>query len=244
MILQEKIDFLANFILSPKVKESWLRKYLKFYYWLQHCLLQAHRSFLLRKTLIERQAAAFLDAETSSVTKVGVGLILFSPLAKVLYKAFPEQGFGEYLINTSFLQIPNTLEQSLPPHFYTYYYWLWSMGEIWWCFWAFLGIYLLVDKPEAKTLIVFVLTYSLLHAINRMTSGDLIDFHAIANVVIYFPAAFIGVHLFTKVLVKALHEKNHGEEISNEKRIVGIVKLPGMTWEEKGKLLEQYELDK
>lgn len=243
----KKIYLFYTLLLSHKTKSRWLRMY----YVLESYLEYSHSRWLNLITRLNqksRQAVAvFQDALTSrdvsARTRLGVSLVLIAPFIKVLYKVFPKLGFGEYLINTSLIQIPNTIEPNLPVHFYSIYYWVWSNAELWWVFVAFLGIYFLVDKPEAKTLVVMLLSYTLFHSINRMTSDSLEEFHALfKNFIIYLPCALGSVVVLIKVLEKMIHQKYHGEEISNEKRIVGIIKLPNMTKEQKWDLLEKYNL--
>ena len=83
----------------------------------------------------------------------------------------------------------------------------------------------MTDKKEAKTLIVVLITYSTMHGINRLVSSDLMEFHSLVNILIYFPLVFLAIFFLVKVLDKALFEKHHGKEISNEKRIMGIINL-------------------
>lgn len=239
MITLNKTLIHSNFVAcTTKITNSCSKSLQQFYSFAHSLSLR----LVKRKELktCQQRIAAFRDvlispvAETKVLSRrerIGVLLVFVAPFIKVLYKVFPENGFGETLI----WGIPNFIEP-LPGHFYTLYYWFWSIGEIAWTIPVLLGIYLVIDrKSPLLPLVLFPLTYAAMHTLNRVLSSNLEEFHAITSVVIYFPVGFMAMWLLTKVLDRALHEKHHGNQVSTEKRIIGIVNLPeaAMSWDEK-----------
>jgi len=158
-------------------------------------------------------------------------LLIIAPLSRFAYLAFPKEGFGEYFINNNWITIKNFIE-SEEWIFQTLYWWFWSNGEIWGPIISIIGIFLLFPMnyyPSYLTGIPFGYYLSLL--INRMfatNNTEVVGGSGYSMLIVYL---IFGVILFA-VSDKILFNTNHRKR-AIDARILGLINMPGMAWEEK-----------
>jgi len=168
-------------------------------------------------------------------------LLIIAPASKFVYLLFPQDGFGEYLINTGFLKIPNFLEPD-GWFFYSVYYFIFSLSEFFTPILSTLGVFFLFPKGYYPSYLSGIpLGYYTALLINRTMVIDEADFHSgvavslILAMIIF--AAFL-LYISDKVLFRNNHRKR-----SIEARIIGLINMPGVSWDEKEELLKKEAKD-
>ena len=167
-------------------------------------------------------------------------LLIVAPLSKFIYLLFPEEGFGEYILNTGLLTINNfeTPTDRGGWYYQTIFYWMLMCGEIWAPLIAIYGIFLLFPRNYYPSYLVGIpFGYFLSLLIHRMFVSSYEEYHS--GVAMSYAAILIilGVIIFF-LSDKVLFNQNHRRR-ATEARIIGLINVPGMTWEEKEKLLKK-----
>ena len=181
-----------------------------------------------------------------------ITLLIIAPASKFFYLLLPMDGFGEYFIDWGFLKIPNTIEvQDLtvdpdvrPGWFFiTFYYYFWSLGDLLAPTISILGMFLLFPKNYYPSYLVGVpFGYYLSMLFHRMFMVDSDEaLHQGAGTFMIIVFLLVGVVIFIisdKVLFKEHHRKR-----ASEARIIGVINMPGMSWEDKELILKKEAAD-
>ena len=164
-------------------------------------------------------------------------LLIVAPATKFIYLAFPKSGFGEFLINSSWITVTNFLE----PEGWFYinlYYFFFGVGELAAPMVTVLGIFFLFPKgyyPSYLSGIPFGYYMSLL--VQRIVANSTEAFHNT------LPYSIMALFLVFGVIILAISDKvlfnSHHRERSVDARIIGLINMPGMTWKEKEPLLKE-----
>jgi len=164
-------------------------------------------------------------------------LLIISPFTRIVYNIFPEDGFGEFIFESSYLTIPNFIEIE-SWYWFSIHYWVYGMSELVAPLCAMFGIFLLFPKkyyPSYLVGIPFGYFLSLLiHKISVTSNEELHQGYGMAIVAMFI---ILGVVVFI-VSDKILFKKNHIIRAS-EARMVGLIKMPGMSWGDKEILLKK-----
>jgi len=168
-------------------------------------------------------------------------LIIVAPASKFVYLLFPKDGFGEYLIDTSLLKIPNYFEPD-GWYFYSTYYFLFSLSEFFTPIISTIGVFLLFPRNYYPSYLCGIpLGYYTALLINRTTVVNNEDFHQGAAV-----SLIIGMVIFTAFLLyvsdRFLFRKDNRSR-SVEARLIGLINMPGVSWEDKEELLKKEARD-
>jgi hypothetical protein len=167
-------------------------------------------------------------------------LLIFAPASKFFYLLFPEGGFGEYLVNAGPVKILNTIEMVEGGwYFATFRMYFFSIGELMAPVLSTVGIFLLFPKKYYPSYLIGVpFGYYLSMLVHRMFFvSDYQSFHMGATTTMTFTFLVLGV-VFFAVSDKVLFRKNHLKRAS-EARIIGLINMPGMGWNEKEDLIKQ-----
>jgi hypothetical protein len=167
-------------------------------------------------------------------------LLVIAPLSKFLYLLFPVDGFGEYLINVGPISILNTIEGEANGWYWGFIHqYVFSSGELLAPVISIFGLFLLFPKkyyPSYLTGVPFGYYLSMLvHRMFYVTSYESFYNDFTGTVVVMF--LILGVVFFVvsdKVLFKQNHQKRAGEA-----RIIGLVNMPGMEWEDKEEIIRK-----
>lgn len=169
-------------------------------------------------------------------------LLVIAPLSKFIYMLFPVDGFGEYIIKSRFLTIVNFIET--PGILYAdggwywgeLYWWAFSCGELWAPLIAIYGIFLLFPKNYYPSYLVGIpFGYFLSLLIHRMFVSSTVEFHNGFGPAMIATWLILGVAIFI-LSDKLLFNRNHRKR-AIEARIVGLIRMPGMDWNDKEKML-------
>lgn len=167
-------------------------------------------------------------------------LMLLAPAAKFAYFLFPDQGFGEYLLNVGPIKILNTIENVQGGWYYaTIYMFVWSIGELLGPLLSIFGIFLLFPKKYYPAYLVGVPFgyYSSLLFHRMFLVSDYASFHAGVTTTMTLTFLILGIVFFV-VSDKVLFKQNHKKRAS-EARIIGLINMPGMEWNEKEGLIKK-----
>jgi len=167
-------------------------------------------------------------------------LMIISPLIKFAYMPLPVEGFGEYFVNTSYIQIPNTIEG---PD--TGWYWglvrmyIFSNGEMLAPLISILGIFFLFPKNYYPSYLIGVpFGYYAGLSFHRLFFVDSSDaFHSGWSVSMTLMFIILGVVAFI-ISDKVLFRQNHIKRAA-EARIIGLINMPGIEWEDKEELIKK-----
>ena len=170
-------------------------------------------------------------------------LLVIAPASKMIYLLFPVGGFGEYLINTSLITIPNFIESNYNVetgegwYFEELYFWFLMCGELWAPLIAIFGIFLLFPKNYYPSYLVGIpFGYFLSSLVHRMYVTSYEEFHGGIGSSVVAMWLVLGVIIFM-ISDKILFKKNHVIRAS-EARMVGLINMPGMNWKDKEELLK------
>jgi len=171
-------------------------------------------------------------------------LLVIAPLSKFIYLLFPEEGFGDYIVNTGLITINNfeTPTDRSGWYYQTIFYWMLMCGELWAPLIAIYGIFLLFPRNYYPSYLVGIpFGYFLSLLIHRMFVSSYDEYHS--GVAMSYAAILIilGVIIFF-LSDKVLFNQNHRRR-ATEARIIGLINVPGMTWEEKEVLLKKEAKD-
>lgn len=167
-------------------------------------------------------------------------LLLIAPLAKFLYLIFPAQGFGEYIISIGPFTVLNTIEGQANGWFWAYIQqYVFSNGELLAPTISIFGIFLLFPKkyyPSYLTGVPFGYYLSMLvHRMFFVNSNEtFLQGFTGATMVMFL---LVGV-VFFMVSDKVLFRQNHRKRAA-EARIIGLVNMPGMSWNDKEEIIRQ-----
>ncbi len=171
-------------------------------------------------------------------------LLVVAPISKLIYVFFPEDGFGTYFISTQFITVPNFIEtpdvavEDGGWYWQTLYFWFWMCSEIWAPLIAIYGIFLLFPKKYYPSYLVGIpFGYFLSLLIHRMFVSTYEEFHMGYGAAVMAMWIILGVVIFV-VSDQILFKKNHVTR-ATEARMVGLINMPGMSWEEKEVLLKK-----
>lgn len=168
-------------------------------------------------------------------------LLIIAPASKFIYLLFPEAGVGEYFIQSKYLTIPNFIEtpgDSKGWYWQTLYYWFWMNGELWAPLMAIFGIFLLFPKNYFPSYLVGIpFGYFLSLLVHRMFVGTSEEYHNGVGTAMIAMFIILGVVIFI-VSDKILFKNNHVMR-AHEARIVGLINLPGLSWDQKEPLLRK-----
>ena len=174
-----------------------------------------------------------------------ITLLIIAPLSKFFYLLLPEFGFGEYLIEIGSFKIVNNIEVIYKGNnvegdwFYNTFYWyFFSLGELLAPLVSIFGIFLLFPKQYYPSYLVGVpFGYYLSMVVHRATISSDAEFHQGVGATMMLTFLFLGIAIFMvsdKVLFKQHHRKR-----ASEARILGLINMPGMTWEEKELIIKK-----
>lgn len=168
-------------------------------------------------------------------------LLLVAPLSKFFYLLFPREGFGLYLYNNGTYIIPNMIEGS-HWYFYSVFYFFFSLSEFLTPFLTTLGIFFLFPKNYYPSYLCGIPAgYYLALLVDRATITSNEDFHsplAFSFVLIAILFIVFLMYMSDKMLFKTNHRKR-----AIEARILGLINMPGMSWEDKEELLKKEAKD-
>ena len=173
-------------------------------------------------------------------------LLVLAPVAKFIYLSLPTAGFGEYFINVGFLKIRNTIEvlhegEPLPGEwqFRTLREFMFVMGELMAPLLAIFGIFLLFPKRYYPSYLVGVpFGYYLSMVVQRtFITSDQEYYQGGAGTIIMLTFLFLGIVIFM-VSDKVLFQQHHRKRAS-EARIIGLINMPGMSWQDKEAILKK-----
>ena len=178
-----------------------------------------------------------------------ITLLIIAPLSKFFYLLMPIEGFGEYFIEIGALKIPNTIERLDPFsvaeegwYFINMYYYFFSLGELMAPLFSVFGIFLLFPKHYSPSYLVGVpFGYYLSMLVHRVTVSSEEAFHQGVGTSMMLMFLFLGVVIFMvsdKVLFKQHHRKR-----ASEARIMGLINMPGMTWDDKELIIKKEVAD-
>lgn len=167
-------------------------------------------------------------------------LLIFAPASKFLYLLFPEGGFGEYLINYGSVRVLNSIELVEGGWYWaTFRMYFFFIGEYLGPVLSIVGIFFLFPKKYYPSYLIGVpFGYYLSLLVHRMFFvTDYQTFHDGATPVMTFTLLILGVVLFA-VSDKVLFKENHVKRAS-EARIIGLINMPGMEWNDKEQLIKK-----
>lgn len=164
-------------------------------------------------------------------------LLIIAPLMKFMYFFFPRNGFGEYLINNEFIAIPNLIEGK--HWFYRYIFnWIWTTGQVLAPMFACLGLYFLFPRKYYPSYLLAVpFGYYLALFIHRAGATSFETFHdgiGLFTIVIFVVFSLVLFIISDKLLFNTHHRKR-----AIEARIIGLINMPGMSWEDKEELINR-----
>lgn len=175
-------------------------------------------------------------------------LLIIAPASKMIYLLFPIDGFGDYIINTNLITIPNFLESKYIAEtgegwfFEKLYYWFWMCGELWAPLIAIFGIFLLFPKNYYPSYLVGIpFGYFLSSLIHRMFVTSFEEFHGGIGSSVIAMWLILGVIIFV-ISDKILFKKNHVIR-ATEARMAGLINMPGMDWKNKEEMLKNEASD-
>ena len=171
-------------------------------------------------------------------------LMILAPLSKFFYLLLPEAGMGEYLINFGPLQILNTVEGLENGWYFTsFYMYFFSIGELMAPVLSIFGIFFLFPKKYYPAYLVGVpFGYYFSMLIHRMFYvTDYESFHSGATTTMTLAFLLSGVVFFI-VSDKVLFRQNHKKRAA-QARIIGLINMPGMKWNEKEEIIRQEVAD-
>ena len=174
-----------------------------------------------------------------------ITLLILAPLSKFFYLLLPEFGFGEYLIEIGSFKVVNNIEVIYVGDtvegdwFYNTFYWyFFSLGELLAPLVSIFGIFLLFPKQYYPSYLVGVpFGYFLSLLIHRMFVTTYDQYHEGFGTAVIATWIILGVIVFI-ISDKLLFKQNHVKRAS-EARMVGLINMPGMDWEDKEKLLKK-----
>jgi len=168
-------------------------------------------------------------------------LLIIAPLSKFFYLLLPQGGFGDYLVNFGSIQIVNSIESLEDAEWFylTFYDYFFSIGELMAPVFSIFGIFLLFPKKYYPSYLVGVpFGYYFSMLIHRMfLVTDYNSFHGGFTLTMTFTFLLLGVVLFI-VSDKVLFRQNHKKRAA-EARIIGLINMPGMEWNEKEKIIKK-----
>ena len=169
-------------------------------------------------------------------------LLIIAPASKFFYMILPEGGFGEYFIEFGPIKIANTIEGVKTEggwYFAFFYQYFFSIGELLAPVFSIFGIFLLFPKKYYPSYLVGVpFGYYLSMLIHRMFFVvDQDSFHGGFTSTMTFTFLLLGV-VFFMVSDKVLFKENHRKRAS-EARIIGLINMPGMSWDEKEHIIKK-----
>jgi hypothetical protein len=168
-------------------------------------------------------------------------LLIIAPLSKFFYLIFPIDGFGLYIINNSFVTIPNLIEGS-HWYFYSLFYFFFAISEFLTPLLTTIGLFFLFPKNYYPSYLCGVPAgYYLVLLLSRAAVVSNADFHSPVTVPFILTGILFSVFVFymsDKMLFKTNHRKR-----AIEARILGLINMPGMSWKDKEELLKREAKD-
>ena len=166
-------------------------------------------------------------------------LMVVAPVSKFIYLLLPAT-FGEYLINLGPLKVANTLEGAdYNWYWYSIQMYLFSNGELLAPVISFLGVFFLFPKRYYPAYLIGApFGYYLSMLVHRMFFVyDNQSFHSGFTTAITFAFILFGIILF--MLSDKLLDKRGRQQRAVESRVIGLVAMPGMTWEQKEPIIRE-----
>jgi hypothetical protein len=178
-----------------------------------------------------------------------ITLLIIAPLSKFFYLLMPIEGFGENFIEIGSFSIPNMIEridtfEQLEDDWYfiNLYYYFFSLGELMAPLISVFGIFLLFPRGYTPSYLVGVpFGYYLSMLVHRVTVSSEEAFHEGVGMTVMLTFLFLGIVIFMvsdKVLFKQHHRKR-----ASEARIIGLINMPGMSWEDKELIIKKEAAD-
>ena len=167
-------------------------------------------------------------------------LLIIAPSTKFLYLLFPVNGFGEYLINAGPITVLNTIEGEANGWYWGYIYqYVFSNGELLAPTISIFGLFLLFPKkyyPSYLTGVPFGYYLSMLvYRLFFISSNDnYFQGFTGATVVMFLLVGVVFFMISDKVMFKQNHRKRAAEA-----RIIGLVNMPGMSWDDKEEIIRK-----
>ena len=166
-------------------------------------------------------------------------LLIIAPASKFFYMLFPENGFGEYLVNLGPVKVLNSIEGMGNWFYVTFYYYFFSVGELAAPVLSTFGIFLLFPKKYYPSYLVGVpFGYYLSMVVHRMffvtSNADMLSGFTTTMTLSFL---ILGV-VFFAVSDKVLFKQNHRKRAS-EARIIGLINMPGMEWTDKEEIIRK-----
>ena len=167
-------------------------------------------------------------------------LLVIAPIAKHVYLLFPEEGFGDYIINNTFFQLLNTLENPENDWFYeSFRSYFWIIGELLAPLILISGMFLLFPKnyyPAYLAIVPFgyYLTLFFQRTFFLEENNDFRDGFTISVTLAYMLFGIIFFVISDKIIIDR-NSKRHAAEA----RIKGVINMPGVKWSEKEELIRK-----
>ncbi len=169
-------------------------------------------------------------------------LLVVAPFSKFFYLLLPVDGFGEYLVNIGPIRIGN-IEGHSGWYFVSFRQYFWSIGELMAPVISFMGVFFLFPRRYYPAYLIGVpFGYYLSMLIHRMffvTNND--NFHNGFTSAITFAFVIFGIILF--VVSDKFLAWDSRQKRAVEARVIGLVSMPGLSWEQKEPIIRQ-EVDK
>ncbi|MEN8247894.1 MAG: hypothetical protein ABFS32_03110 [Bacteroidota bacterium] len=166
-------------------------------------------------------------------------LLIAAPLTKFIYLLFPMDGFGVYLINIGSIKVINVIEGVDNWFYVTFYHYFSVVGELLAPVILIFGIFLLFPPKYYPSYLVGVpFGYYLGMLVHRMffvSTNE--EFHSGFASTVTLAFLLLGVVMFI-VSDKILFKENHRKR-DTEARIIGLINMPGMKWNDKEGLIKK-----
>jgi hypothetical protein len=163
--------------------------------------------------------------------------MLLCPFMKYMYLIFPEEGFGEYLLYTTYFQVPNLIEGDHWFWFSIHYFLMFTGGNLS-IMVTMIGVFLLFPKNYYPSYLVGVpfgyILGNLVMQLIANSNESLNNSVGPTTVVLCIAIAIVGFAVTDHLLFKDNHRKR-----ASEARLVGLINMPGMTWDDKEDLLKK-----
>jgi len=164
-------------------------------------------------------------------------LMILGPFMKYMYMFFPEDGFGDYLIYTTYFQVPNFIEYE-GWYWYSVYVLLSVTGNTLSIMVTMIGVFFLFPRNYYPSYLVGVpfgyFLGTLVMQLFATSNESLMQNVGPTTIILSIAVAIVGFAVTDHLLFKDNHRKR-----ASEARLVGLINMPGMTWDDKEDLLKK-----
>ena len=140
-------------------------------------------------------------------------LVVLAPASKYMYLLFPQEGFGEFLIRSKLVTIPNFIEGN--DWFYLHiYWWLYAVGDTLAPILTLLGIFFLFPRKYSLSYLIGIpLGFMMALFFNHATASSNYDLHNLTfiSVAIGILCSVAGLVVLDKFLFKNVSDLKASE---------------------------------